>query len=137
MVTLRVNEDLRGDVSNTGSVVAWNHPRTPDVSIPLVVDGLVYVLHKDGKLQCLDLKTGEEIYFQRTYTGQHRSSPTYADGHIYFTSNDGHCTVVKAGREFEIVSINEMGEAITASPVISNGVLYLRSYQALYAIRKP
>ena len=137
MVTLRVNDDLRGDVSNTGSVVAWNHPRTPDVSIPLVVDGLVYVLHKDGKLQCLDLKTGEEIYFQRTYTGQHRSSPTYADGHIYFTSNDGHCTVVKAGREFEIVSINEMGEAITASPVISNGVLYLRSYQALYAIRKP
>jgi outer membrane protein assembly factor BamB len=137
MVALRVDDALTGDCSHSTAVVAWNLPRTPDVSIPLVVEGLVYVLHKDGKLQCLDQKTGEEIYFQRTYTGQHRSSPTYADGHIYFSSNDGHCTVVKAGRDFEIVSINEMGEAITASPVLSDGILYIRSYKALYAIRKP
>jgi outer membrane protein assembly factor BamB len=137
MVALRVNDSLSGNCTNSSSVVAWNIPRTPDVSIPLVVDGLVYVLHKDGKLQCLDEKTGEEIYFQRTYTGQHRSSPTYADGYIYFSSNDGHCTVVKAGRDFEIASINEMGEAITASPVFSDGALYIRSYKALYAIKKP
>jgi outer membrane protein assembly factor BamB len=84
----------------------------------------------------MDLKSGEEIYFQRTYTGQHRSSPTYADGHLYFASNDGHCTVVKTGRDFQIVSTNAMNEPITASPVISNGVLYIRSYQALYAIKK-
>jgi hypothetical protein len=43
-------------------------------------------------------------------------------------------TVVKAGRNFEIVSSNTLDEATTASPVISNGVLYLRSYEALYAI---
>jgi hypothetical protein len=29
-----------------------------------------------------------------------------------------------------------MGEAITASPVVADGVLYIRSYQALYAIKK-
>jgi outer membrane protein assembly factor BamB len=136
MVALKVNASLQGNSSEKSDVVAWNLPRTPDVSIPLVVDGLVYVLHKDGKLQCLDHQTGEEIYFQRTYTGQHRSSPTYADGHIYFASNDGHCTVVKAGRDFQIVSTIPMGEAITASPVVADGVLYIRSYQALYAIKK-
>lgn len=137
MVALNVNDSLKGNCTNAASVVSWNLSRTPDVSIPLIVDGLVYVLHKDGKLQCLDQKTGQEIYFQRTFTAQHRSSPTYADGHIYFCSNDGHCTVVKAGKEFSIASINEMGEAITASPVFSNGVLYIRTYKALYAIRKP
>ena len=136
MVALKVTDTLQGESSAKSDVVAWNIPRTPDVSIPLVVDGLVYVLHKDGKLQCLDHKTGQEVYFQRTYTGQHRSSPTYADGHIYFASNDGHCTVVKAGRDFQIVSTNAMGEAITASPVVADGVLYIRSYQALYAIKK-
>jgi outer membrane protein assembly factor BamB len=136
LVVLKVNEALRGESSKKPEVVSWSIPRTPDVSIPLIVDGLVYILHKDGKLQCMDLKSGEEIYFQRTYTGQHRSSPTYADGHLYFASNDGHCTVVKTGRDFQIVSTNAMNEPITASPVISNGVLYIRSYQALYAIKK-
>ncbi|MCA9045263.1 MAG: PQQ-binding-like beta-propeller repeat protein, partial [Planctomycetaceae bacterium] len=66
---------------------------------------------------------------------QHRSSPIYADGHIYFCAKDGMCTVLKAGRKFEIVAQNDLGEPITASPVVSNGVLYLRSYNALYAIR--
>jgi outer membrane protein assembly factor BamB len=136
-VALKVNDGLRGDCSANPAVVAWNLPRTPDVSIPLVVDGLVYLLHKDGRLQCLELDTGNEVYFGRTYTGQHRSSPTYADGHIYFSSNDGHCTVVKAGRELEIVATIDMGEAITASAVIADGVLYIRSYQALYAIANP
>ncbi len=127
--------ELSGDCSGKSSAVKWNLPRTPDVSIPLIVDGLAYLLNKDGKLQCVELATGNEIYMNRTYTGQHRTSPTYADGHIYFGSNDGHFTVVKAGRDFEIVSTIEMDEAITASAVVSNGTLYIRSYEALYAIK--
>ncbi len=134
VIAIKASE-LKGDSSTKASAVAWNLPRTPDVSIPLVVDGLVYLLNKDGRLQCVELATGMEVYLNRTYTGQHRSSPTYADGHIYFGSNDGHFTVVKAGRDFEIVSTMEMGEAITASAIVSNGTLYVRSYEALYAIK--
>ncbi len=128
--------ELKGDSSEKSTAVAWNLPKTPDVSIPLVVNGLVYLLNKDGILQCVELATGKEVYSNRTYTGQHRTSPMYADGHIYFGSNDGHFTVVKAGRDFEIVSTIDMGEAITASAIVSNGTLYIRSYEALYAIKK-
>lgn len=127
---------LKGDSSKNKEAIAWNSARTPDVSIPLIVDGLVYLLQKDGKLQCMELATGKELYLERTYSGQHRSSPTYADGHIYFGSNDGHFSVVRAGREFKLVSTMEMGEAITASAIVSNGTLYIRSYEALYAIKK-
>ena len=133
LVSLTI-DSLSGNSSTKESAVSWVLPRTPDVSIPLAVDDLLYILHKDGKMQCLEWATGKEIYMERTHTAQHRSSPVYADGHIYFTSNDGMGTVVKAGRKFEIVSSNNLEEATTASPVISNGVLYLRSYEALYAI---
>ncbi len=50
------------------------------------------------------------------------------------TARDGTVTVVKAGRNFEIVAQNELGEPLSASPVISGGTIYLRSFNALYAI---
>ena len=79
-------------------------------------------------------KTGEQLYRKRTHRHRHRASPIYANGHIYLTSRDGIVNVVKTGRKFEIVASNSMGEVIAASPAIANGTLYLRSYQALYAI---
>jgi len=135
-IALRVTDDLAGDCTGKASVVKWINPLTPDVSIPLVADGLVYLLHKDGKLQCVDLETGKDIYLERTHTGQHRTSPLLVDGRIYYGSNDGWVTVVRAGRQFEqLDTIDFGGEAITASLIVSGGTLYVRSYDALYAIK--
>jgi hypothetical protein len=44
--------------------------------------------------------------------------------------------VVKAGRTFEVVAKNEVGESTSASPVFAGGRLYLRTFDALYAIGK-
>ena len=136
-VALRVNDDLVGDCTAKAGVVRWVNPLTPDVSIPLIADGLVYLLHKDGKLQCVDLETGKDVYLHRTHTGQHRTSPLLLEGRLWFGSNDGWVTIVKAGRDFELLdSIDLDGEAVTASPIVADGTLYVRSYEALYAIRK-
>ena len=134
-VALAVGPDLAGDCTGKANVVKWVNPVTPDVSIPLVADGLVYLLHKDGKLQCVELATGKELYFERTHTGQHRTSPLLADGRLYFGSNDGWVSVVRAGRSFELLDTVDFGEAITASLLVADGVLYVRSYEALYAIK--
>jgi outer membrane protein assembly factor BamB len=137
-VALRVGDELAGDCTGKAAVVKWVNPLTPDVSIPLVADGLVYLLHTDGKLQCVDLETGQDVYMKRTHTGQHRTSPLLADGRIYFGSNDGWVTVVRAGRGFEqLATVDFGGEAITASLFVADGTLYVRSYDALYAIRNP
>jgi len=82
----------------------------------------------------LDAKTGEQVYQERAYSDRYRASPVYADGKIYLTSRDGTVTVVKAGRKFEVLAENKMGESISSSPVISGGRIYLRSFDALYAI---
>ena len=44
-------------------------------------------------------------------------------------------TVIKAGRDYEVIAENDLGEAISASPVFANGMMYLRSFDALWAIK--
>ena len=58
------------------------------------------------------------------------------DGKIYLTARDGTVSVIKAGRKFEVLAKNEMGEPTSASPVISNGRIYFRTFEAMYAIGK-
>ncbi len=131
---LGIDPAAQGDITDSHWQV-WKLRRgTPDVPSPLIYDGLVYLCREQGDLLCLDAKTGEQLYRERTHRQQHRASPIYANGFIYLTSRDGVVNVVKAGREFEIVATNVLGETIAASPVIANGTLYLRSYEALYAV---
>jgi outer membrane protein assembly factor BamB len=107
---------------------------TPDVSSPLVHDGLVYLCKEDGLLLCLDAKTGQEHYNHRIHSARYRASPVCAGGMIYLTARDGTVTVVKAGPNFEQVAVNKLPEEISASPAISDGRIYLRGFEALYAI---
>ena len=66
---------------------------------------------------------------------RHRASPVYADGKVYLTSRSGVVTVVRAGKEFEILAQNDLGEDISSSPVIADGTIYLRTFASLFAIR--
>ena len=116
--------------------IQWTHEKTPDVPSPLILGDLVYLCMQDGNLFCLNRETGEEYYYERTHRQRHRASPVYADGHIYLTARDGIISVVKVGKKFELVAQNEMGVSIASSPAVSNGTIYLRSFNALWAIWK-
>lgn len=134
-VALKVDGKLAGPKLAESSQVRWTLKDTPDVSIPLVSEGLVYNLQKDGRLQCIDLESGAQVYFERTHTVQHRASPVRIGNSIYLCGKDGMTSVVQAGREFKILAQNSLDEPITASPAVANGTLYIRTYKALYAIQ--
>ena len=65
---------------------------------------------------------------------RYRATPVLADGKIYVAARDGVVTVIEPGREFKVLATNKMGDEIAASPAISQGRIYLRGYQALYAL---
>ena len=133
--TLGLSPTGAGDITDQSQWQKWTRDdRTPDVPSPLMHDGLVYLCGEDGILLCLDAKTGEQIYLQRTHSQRHRASPVYADGKLYLTARDGIVSVVKAGRDFELLASNDIGEGISASPAISGGRIYLRGFDNLYAI---
>ena len=126
--------ELSGDITGK-SPVRWVGDRTPDVSCPIIYGGLVYLCMNDGRLLCVEQNDGKVLYEKRIHNAQYRTTGVVTEGHLYLTARDGVCTVVKTGREFEVVHENDLGEPQTASPVISNGTLYMRTYEALYAIR--
>ena len=103
---------------------------------PLIYQGILYVLANQGLLDAYDLTTGEEIYRQRIpHDGSGFSaSPVAADGRIYLSSEDGDIFVVRAGRTFEILGRQRMGEPLMATPAIAGDVMYVRGEKRLFAI---
>ena len=134
---IALRPDISGDVTDDTDAHLWVRPQdTPDVPSPLIYDDLVYLCRENGNLLCLDARTGQEYYHERTQRDRHRASPVYADGKVYLSARGGKVTVVEAGKQFKVVSTNDLGEEVSASPVIANGTLYYRTFDALWAIRK-
>ena len=68
--------------------------------------------------------------------GGFSASPVASDGKLYLPGEDGEIFVVKAGPEFKRIAINKMGERLMATPAISDGILYVRAENHLFAIQK-
>jgi outer membrane protein assembly factor BamB len=136
-----VKPNATGLVKAGGPHEQWRLVKgTPDVPSPLVYDGLVYLCYDwpsgRGFLTCLQATTGTEQYKEELHRSRYRGSPVYADGKVYLTARDGVITVVKAGPKFEKLAENNLPDDITASPVISNGRIYIRGWKTLYAVGK-
>jgi hypothetical protein len=53
---------------------------------------------------------------------------------LYLTSEDGDVFVVKAGREFELLAKNVMGQALMATPAITQGMLIVRGENTIWGV---
>jgi hypothetical protein len=52
------------------------------------------------------------------------------------TNEDGCIRVVKAGPRFEILAVNQMGDACVATPAISDGMIFVRTLHDLVGIAR-
>ena len=117
--------------------VAWSKAgRGSYMPTPLFYRGLVYVLANNGVFDAYDAKTGKEIYRQRLplVGSGYSASPVAADGKIYLANEDGEMLVVQAGPTFVLVATSSIGEALMATPALSEGVMYVRATSTLFAI---
>lgn len=117
--------------------VAWTSPKgSPYTPTPIIVDGLLYILADNGVLSCFELSTGAAVYQQRVAPegGAYSASPVAADGRLYLSSEDGAIQVVTAGRTFELVASNPIGEVLMATPAIAGDALIVRGSSHLFAL---
>ena len=96
----------------------------------------LYVLSNQGVFDCYDLKTGAELYRERIphHGSGFSAPPVAADGKIYLPSEDGDVFIVRAGRTFEILGRQRMGEPLMATPAIAGNAMYVRGEKRLFAI---
>ena len=123
----------RGDISESHRL--WSFNNGPDVPTPVTDGKYFYTVNDRGIMWCLDARTGQEIWgSQRLRPAVYSSSPVLADGKLYVSNEDGLTTVVKAGAKFEVLAENDLAGYTLSSPAISDGHIFLRTAQFLYAI---
>ena len=134
MVALRL--DGTGDVTATHKV--WEQQGVgSDVPTPAVRDGCIYVLHDQGRLACLDLQTGDELWSANLPKSRHKcfASPVLAGDLLYSARLDGTVfvgRVTDAG--YEPLAENAMGEELVVGPVPVRGGLLIRGPEHLWRI---
>jgi outer membrane protein assembly factor BamB len=125
----------KGDMTEKNTL--WRYSKSlPNVPSPLLYQGILYLCKDGGIFTALDAKTGEVLKQGRLAgaPGRYFTSPLAADGKIFTMSEEGKLAVIKPGREWEVIRINDFNDSTHATPAIVDGKIYIRTASALYAI---
>ncbi len=127
-----VKTDGQGDVTDTH--VLWKlTSRVGKYASSLLVDGLIYTAAEESFVTCVDAATGQIVWTDRI-GGKYAASPVYADGRLYFFSQQGTTTVLKPGRAFEVLAVSMLADGFMASPAVSDKAFFLRTKTHLYRV---
>jgi outer membrane protein assembly factor BamB len=131
---LAVRPDGRDDVTDTH--VIWTAKKgVPSKSSPVLLGGLIYMVHDAGVATCLDAGSGEEVWKERL-DGEYSASVVATAEAVYFSSHEGETTVVRPGRKYERLALNRLDDGFMASPAIAGKALFLRTRTHLYRIEE-
>jgi len=104
------------------------------MSTVAIIDGLLYTADLSGFVYCMNALTGEVLWTYDTFAAIW-GSPYVADGKVYIGDEDGDLTVLKVGKEKEVLHEINMGSAVYTTPVAKNGVLYVTNRSTLFALQ--
>lgn len=118
------------------SAARWRFKRNlPYVPAPVLYNGVFYMVKEGGIVTTLDPATGALRKQGRAQKapGEYMASPVAGDGKVYLASQEGKVTVLKAGAEWDVLAVNDLGEECFATPAIVGDRIVVRTHDALYA----
>jgi outer membrane protein assembly factor BamB len=131
---------LGGKGDMTEGAVKWKYTRpVPQVPSTLLYKGVLFMVNDSGILLSIDPATGNVLKQGRLKGAidKYFASPIGADGKVFLISQDGTASVVDAKGEWEVLSVNPLGDEVFATPAIADGKIYLRTKSTLYAFAAP
>jgi outer membrane protein assembly factor BamB len=114
----------------------WRFDKGFESVIPtaLAYEGLIYSVKNGGILTAIDAKTGQLAKMGRVTgaLGGYSASPVLAEGLLYIASEEGKITIIRPGREWEVLQINDIGAGFFATPALSGGRIFAHGTRELY-----
>jgi outer membrane protein assembly factor BamB len=127
----------KGDVTDTH--IKWQVGAVPEaIGSPIIVGERVYRLHTPNVLKCWNLADGKQLYAERLgeITSTWASPIADPSGRIFFASG-GKSYVVQAGDKFELIAMNDLGDANHASAAVAgDDKLLLLGQKKLWCVGK-
>jgi outer membrane protein assembly factor BamB len=94
----------------------------------------LYNLGWNGRIQCINPTTGEEIYNEKLgKSGSFTASPVAADDRIYTVDDNGKVYILQAGKVFKIISEQNLKDICMVTPAITENIIFFRTQQYLIA----
>jgi outer membrane protein assembly factor BamB len=114
-------------------------PKNPQrIGSGLLLGDVFYIANADnpGSIECRDVATGRQRWeVARTNDGAHWASLLLVDGKLYATGQKGVTRVFAANPDkYEEIAVNDLGEQTNATPAISDGEVFIRTWEKLYCI---
>jgi len=127
-----ISPDGHGDVTQSGLV--WTSREVGRVAgAPIAKDGLVYIGDVSGVVYCLDAATGATVWRHDTFEAIW-GSLLLAGDRLYVGNEGGTMTVLRAGRQKEVLAEIEMNAPLYSRPAPVGDALYLATANRLYLI---
>ncbi len=127
--------NLGGSQDVTGTHVRWSYQKTvPQVASVVLYENILYFANDSGILTSLDPDNGAVIKRGRLGNSgrKYNASPVAADGKLFFLDTDGKMAVVKAGKDWELLITNDLGQPCHATPAIAGGRIFVRTERNLF-----
>ena len=106
--------------------IAWENSTRVYVPSMLMRDGYLYAVTDDGVAMCWKSDSGQQVWKSRL-GGKFSASPVLVGEHLFATNEEGKTFVFKPGRDsIEIVSENQLGDEVFATPTICGDRIYMR-----------
>ena len=136
---IAVGSGATGDA--TSKVVWENRKGASEVPSPVVHEGRAYTVRNGGVLTCLEASTGRIVYQERLgANGQYLASPVVAVSNgradLLLSSEKGVISVVPTGDSFRVVKQVDLGNPISATPVLDGTrerIYYVRTETTINA----
>ncbi len=129
-----VNPDGNGDITATNIIWKKRDDQShTQILTPVIKEGLIYTVTSRNNLMCIDAATGKEIWSERL-RADHNASPIFAGGNVWFFSIKGDVLAVRPGRNYNVITQNQMDSGIWATPAFIRNSVILRTEKYLCRI---
>jgi outer membrane protein assembly factor BamB len=126
-----------GDVTKTHRL--WHHKDKGNpqrIGSPVLVGDHCYLVGENGVANCIEIKTGKDLWKARLTRANTWSSVLFANGKLYVQDFDANTYLVDASPKFAGPTRNSLGngEQTRSTMAFSDGEVFIRTFRHLWCI---